>query len=370
MLDHLSRAFLVAMCCVSWTFAHAGIPVTLDGGELPSLAPLVDRVKPAVVSVITSRAPLDPPEQNRPAQPEALGSVSASNVGSGVIVDARKGLVVTSHANVAGATALTVLLLDGRLLDAELLGSDAVTDLALLRIEPDALTTLPMADSNKLRIGDFVMAIGNPFGVGKSVTLGIVSGLGRAATATGAYADHIQTDASINPGSSGGVLVNLRGELVGVTTGLFGPIPLNVGIGFAVPSNTVVSVVGQLLEHGEIRRARLGVTTQDVTADMVAALSLRVTRGALVVNVVPGTAAERAGLRRGDVVVAVDGDPVRGSAQMRAQVGLVRLGSVVTLSILRDSQFISLAVKLTDPLKKPGETDPLQPRQGAREFES
>jgi hypothetical protein len=244
------RAFFVAV--VTWLGIHpaqGGIPVVLDNGELPSLAPLVEQAKPAVVTVfaIRPRSAQSTPPGGSP------GEASTPGIGSGVIVDAKKGIVLTSFSNVAGASELTVLLLDGRLLDAKVVGGDPVTDLAVLHVEAENLKALRMADSDGLRVGDFVLAIGNPFGVGKSVSSGIVSGLGRASSQAATFTDHIQTDAPINPGSSGGALINLRGELVGIATGLLGPVPVNVGIGFAVPSNTAFLVLVQILEHGEVR---------------------------------------------------------------------------------------------------------------------
>jgi S1-C subfamily serine protease len=340
------RAFFVAV--VTWLGIHpaqGGIPVVLDNGELPSLAPLVEQAKPAVVTVfaIRPRSAQSTPPGGSP------GEASTPGIGSGVIVDAKKGIVLTSFSNVAGASELTVLLLDGRLLDAKVVGGDPVTDLAVLHVEAENLKALRMADSDGLRVGDFVLAIGNPFGVGKSVSSGIVSGLGRASSQAATFTDHIQTDAPINPGSSGGALINLRGELVGIATGLLGPVPVNVGIGFAVPSNTAFLVLVQILEHGEVRRGFLGVTAQDLNPDVAQGLSISIGHGALIVDVRAGTPAEAAGLRRGDVVIAVDGSPVRGSGQMRSLVGLVRLGGKVTLSVLREGAIQSMEVKLTQP---------------------
>jgi len=268
----------------------AGIPPVTADGKVPTLAPLLEQVTPAVVNIaVLSRSPeqdnpmlQDPffrrffglPEQARP-------QISA---GSGVIVDAHSGFVLTNHHVVKDAEQISVTLKDGRRLQGKLVGSDAATDIALLKVEGDNLKALPLGDSDALRVGDYVVAIGNPFGLGQTVTSGIISALGRTGLNIEGYEDFIQTDASINPGNSGGALINLKGELIGINTAIIGPSGANVGIGFAIPSNMARVVMSQLAKHGEVRRGRVGLTTQDLNPELAASLSIApATRGAVVV---------------------------------------------------------------------------------------
>jgi serine protease Do/serine protease DegQ len=254
--------------------------------------------------------------------------------------------VVTNHHVIKDAKQIVVTLKDGRQLEARLLGSDAGTDIALLKVEPENLAAIRIADSDQLRVGDYVLAIGNPFGLGQTVTSGIVSALGRTGLNIEGYEDFIQTDASINPGNSGGALVNLKGELVGINTAIIGPSGGNVGIGFAVPSNMARTVMAQLARHGEVRRGRIGLTTQDPTPDLARALSLTPNQGAVVVEVAPDSPAARAGLKRGDVVVSANGRGVRGSADLRNQIGLTPVGENVEFKVLRDGKELVLRAKV------------------------
>jgi len=276
--------------------AFAGIPPVTVDGKVPTLAPLLEQVTPAVVNIaVLSRSP----EQDNPmlrdpffrrffGLPEtAKPQISA---GSGVIVDARGGYVLTNHHVVKDAEQIAVTLKDGRRLQGKLVGSDAATDIALLKVEGDNLNALTLGDSDALRVGDYVMAIGNPFGLGQTVTSGIVSALGRTGLNIEGYEDFIQTDASINPGNSGGALVNLRGELIGVNTAIIGPSGASVGIGFAIPSNMARAVMTQLVKFGEVKRGRIGLTTQDLTPELARSLALApATRGAVVVEVAQGS---------------------------------------------------------------------------------
>ena len=323
---------------------RAGIPPVALDGKVPTLAPLLEQVTPAVVNIaVLSRSP----EQNNPMLQDPFfrrffglpeQSKPQISAGSGVIVDARNGFVLTNHHVIKDAEQIVVTLKDGRRLQGKLVGSDAATDVALLKVEGDNLKALPLGDSDALRVGDYVMAIGNPFGLGQTVTSGIVSALGRTGLNIEGYEDFIQTDASINPGNSGGALVSLRGELIGINTAIIGPSGGNVGIGFAVPSNMVRSVMNQLTKYGEVRRGRIGLTTQDLTPELIKSLPAPLSTGAVVVEVVKGSPAEKAGLRVGDVIVAVNGRTVRGSPDLRNQIGLTPVGSEVDFKVVREGQ--------------------------------
>ena len=323
-----------------------------------TLAPTLETVTPSVVNIAVE---FRVPDQDNPLLrnpifrrffdlPDQLPDQRYLSAGSGVIVDAANGFVLTNHHVVENAANITVTLRDRRAFPARLVGSDRGTDIALLAIDASGLTPARFADSDDLRVGDFVLAIGNPFGLGQTVTSGIVSALGRTGLVRGGYEDFIQTDASINPGNSGGALVNSRGELVGINTAILAPTGRNIGIGFAVPSNIARTVMEQLTAFGEVRRGRLGVAVQSVTPDIAQALGLERGSGAIVAAIEPGSAAEDAGLQRGDIIVAVDGETVDTSAALRAIIGLLELGDEVQLTVLRDGgrQTIAARVGSTD----------------------
>lgn len=322
--------------------------------SVPTLAPMLERVMPAVVNIaVVSRTPAednplysDPyfrrffnlPEQ----QPQAR--ISA---GSGVIVDADKGYVLTNYHVVEGGSEITVTLKDGRQFRARLVGSDKDTDIALLQIRASGLSAVQIGDSDSLRVGDYVVAIGNPFALGQTATSGIVSALGRSGLNIEGYEDFIQTDASINPGNSGGALVTLDGKLVGINTAILSPAGGNVGIGFAVPSNMAVAVMKQLVEYGEVRRGHIGIGIHDVTPDVAQALKLGDVRGAVVANVEPGSSAQKAELKVGDVVTAIDGRPVRSAADLRNRIGLTPAGTEVTLTVMRSGSERQIKLRVT-----------------------
>jgi len=333
----------------AWSDAIPALP-TRDG--VPTLAPLVEKVTPAVVNVsVLQRSPdeqnpllRDPFFRRFFGLPE--GSQQQIAAGSGVVVDAEHGYVLTNHHVIQDARQVVVALKDNRRFPARLVGSDAGTDIALLKIEAKDLTALRFGDSDALQVGDFVLAIGNPFGLGQTVTSGIVSALGRSGLNIEGYENFIQTDASINPGNSGGALVNLRGELVGINTAIIGPSGGNIGIGFAVPANMARAVMSQLIRFGEVRRGRLGISTQDLTPALAKSLGVRAREGVVVAEVQPGSTAAAAGLRKGDVVVALNGRPMRSSAEMRALLAVTPAGETVEMRVLRGTEERSLRVRI------------------------
>ncbi|WP_421866452.1 DegQ family serine endoprotease [Motiliproteus sp.] len=326
-----------------------------------SLAPMVDRVLPAVVNISTrSNATIQSnPLLNDPFFRHFFGDLYGGrgipqpsqrqnqSLGSGVIVDAAKGWVVTNHHVIDQADEITVTLRDKRNLKAELIGSDPETDIAVLKIDAENLVAVEIGDSNDLRVGDFVVAMGNPFGLGQTVTYGIISALGRSGLGVEGYENFIQTDASINPGNSGGALVTTQGELVGINTAIIGPNGGNVGIGFAVPTAMMKAVVEQIVDHGEVRRGQLGVLIQDLTTDLAKAFGLEQQAGVLVSQIVEGSAAQKSGLQEGDVIIGVNGQHVSNSAELRNLIGMQRLGNRVRIKLIRNAEPLQLTVRLS-----------------------
>jgi serine protease DegQ len=324
---------------------QAALPAAVNGEPLPSLAPVLERVTPSVVNIYTqTRVRINNPLINDPFFrrffniPDQPQERVAQSLGSGVIVDADEGFVLTNNHVIAGADEISVTLADGRSFQAEVIGTDPDTDLAMVRIPSENLQALPMADSNGLRVGDFVVAVGNPFGLGQTVTSGIVSALGRAGFRGLEFQNFIQTDASINPGNSGGALVNLRGELVGVNSAIFTPSGGNIGIGFAIPSAMASYVMQQLAEYGEVRRGTLGLYVQDLTPELAGALGIGNTKGALVAEVIEGAAADKAGIEAGDVITQVADYPVHTMQDFYIVEGQLPLGERRVLSYLRDGK--------------------------------
>ncbi|MDQ6647892.1 MAG: Do family serine endopeptidase [Pseudomonadota bacterium] len=334
------------------------LPAAIDGQPMPSLAPMLTRVTPAVVNISTRTrvsvrdAYFDDPMMRRffglPSTPRQRVEQS---LGSGVIVDAAQGYVLTNHHVVGGADDISVTLQDGRTFKGKLVGSDPQTDVAVVQIPAKNLQALPLADSATLRVGDYVVAVGDPFGLGQTVTAGIVSalgrsGLGRTASGSSGYQNFIQTDASINPGNSGGALVNLHGELVGINTMIFSPSGGNVGIGFAIPSDLTHAVMSQLLAHGKVQRGSLGIQIQAITPPIATYLKLKDSNGVVVTGVGEHSAGAQAGLQPGDVLTTLNGKPLHDEQALRNAEGLLPLGSTVTLGVLRAGKMLEVSANL------------------------
>lgn len=342
--------------------SQAGLPVALDGRPLPSLAPILERSTPAVVNVFTRSTitvatnpllsdPLFRQFFNVPDQPRQRESQS---LGSGVIVDADKGYILTNNHVIKGADDILVTLRDGRRLEAKLVGTDPESDVAVIQVPAESLTALPIADSEQLQVGDFVVAIGNPFGLGQTVTSGIVSALSRSGLGIEGYEDFIQTDASINPGNSGGALINLRGELIGINTAILSRSGGNIGIGFAIPINMARDIMQQLIDHGEVRRGRLGAQAQDLDPQLAQAFKLDPrSEGAVVVSVLQGSPAANAGLRVGDVITEMNDRPVRHAADLRNAIGLLRVGTRVSMRVLRDGKQQTIVATIAESSNAP-----------------
>jgi serine protease Do/serine protease DegQ len=345
----LAAALLVAFAAPA-SFAAAQSAPALEA-PLPTLAPMIKRVSPAVVNIATrgtirERGPQNPlledpffrrffelpPGQRAPRQRPF------QSAGSGVIVDAANGYIVTNAHVVENASEITVTLQDGRDLSAKVVGTDTPSDVAVLEVKPDGLTQLALGDSSRVEVGDFVVAIGNPFGLQHTVTSGIISGLSRSGINPEGLEDFIQTDASINPGNSGGALVNLKGELVGINSAILSRSGGNIGIGFAIPVNMARSVMDQLIRFGSVKRGLLGVSIYTLTPDIAQSLGLEQAQGALISAVVEGSAADKAGIKVGDVITSVNGQSVRSNQELRNAIGLARVGDEVKVGLLRDGK--------------------------------
>jgi serine protease Do/serine protease DegQ len=336
------RRWLVPFAALSLCASMASAQLPSD---VPSLAPMIEKVSPAVVNIAVSGSVKT---DNPLAQDEFLrrffdfggegqnGRREIEAAGSGVIVDAKKGYILTNHHVVENADKITVTLADNRSLSAKVVGSDEGSDLAVLQVKDEGLVQMPFGDSSKLRVGDYVVAIGNPFGFSNTVTSGIVSALGRSGINREAYEDFIQTDASINPGNSGGALMNLRGELVGINSAIISRTGSNIGIGFAIPVNMARSIMDQLVAYGSVSRGLLGVNINDVSPEAAATYGLHDNSGALVMSVAPNSAAEHAGIQISDVIVSINEHKVRDSGSLKAAIGLLRPGEKVVVGVIRD----------------------------------
>lgn len=357
---HRLRTFgMMLLMLAAGTSAPASRAASSAAIALPSLAPMIKEVSPAVVNIatrgtLTERVPRNPlledPFFRRffNAPPEVRHRQFQS-AGSGVIVDAQKGYIITNRHVIEHASEITVTLLDNRHMSASVVGSDEGTDIAVLRVREPHLVAISLADSSRLEVGDWVVAIGNPFGLEHTVTVGIVSALGRTGIHPHGYEDFIQTDASINPGNSGGALVDMRGALVGINSAILSSEGGgNIGIGFAIPVNMVKAVMEQLIAYGAVRRGELGIKLSDVTPELAESLRLVNARGVLVAQVAHGSPADRAGIKAGDVLVSINGVPLASAAQLRNAIALLRVGQTVELRVLHEGSVHQVGVAITN----------------------
>jgi Do/DeqQ family serine protease len=340
------------------SMASPHVTPSTGGTELPTLAPIVEKTRPAVVNIATTGS-IDVQKHPLLNDPffkrffEGFNDIpqrrETKSLGSGVVIDAERGYIVTNHHVVEGADEIAITMHDGQHFEARLIGSDPEADVAVLQADIDGLQAIPFGDSDKLRVGDFAVAIGNPFGLGQTVTSGIISALGRTGLGIEGYENFIQTDASINPGNSGGALVNLRGELIGINTAILAAGGSgNVGIGFAIPINMVRQIADQLIEYGEVRRGMLGVIMQNLTPELAQAFGLDRHRGVVISQVIEDTAAEEAGLKVGDVVISINGAPVKSASAMRNMVGLMRVGEEMQITVIREGRKKTLTAVIRD----------------------
>ncbi|MGL5031306.1 MAG: Do family serine endopeptidase [Aeromonas sp.] len=352
MLSVLALSVGIAMSAAP---AQAALPSLFGSSqEMPSLAPVLEQVTPAVVNISVSGKKITRqrlPEQFKfffgPNMPdEQVREQPFQALGSGVIVDAKKGYIITNAHVVHDADEIKVNLKDGREYAAKKIGEDKQSDIALLQIQPDDLVQIKFADSDDLRVGDYALAIGNPFGLGQTVTSGIVSALGRSGLNIENLENFIQTDAAINSGNSGGALLNLRGELIGINTAILGPNGGNIGIGFAIPSNMVRDLTEQIVKYGEVRRGQLGITGTELTTDIAKTFGYNKKDGAFVNQVQPGSSADKAGIKAGDIIISIDGKPIRSFGELRAKIATMGAGKVVDLGLIRDGKALTAKVTL------------------------
>ena len=384
-MSALALSLGLALSPVSAIAAETASSVPATAGQpMPSLAPMLEKVMPSVVSInVEGSTTVNTPRMGRNFQqffgdnspfcqegspfqsspfcqggpadqgpadqgPQGGGQQQKfAALGSGVIIDAAKGYVVTNNHVVDNATKIQVSLSDGRKFEAKVVGKDPRSDIALLQLQdPKNLTAIKMADSDALRVGDYTVAIGNPYGLGETVTSGIVSALGRSGLNIENYENFIQTDAAINRGNSGGALVNLNGELIGINTAILAPDGGNIGIGFAIPSNMVKNLTAQMVQYGQVKRGELGILGTELNSELAKAMKVDAQRGAFVSQVMPNSSAAKAGVKAGDVVVSMNGKAISSFAALRAEVGSMPVGSKLTLGLLRDGKPVSVNLEL------------------------
>jgi Do/DeqQ family serine protease len=349
-----------AIMVVRPAYAASPAPVA-DAAPMPSLAPMVKRVSPAVVNIATRGTIKEEPGQRNPllddpffrrffdAPPDSRPRERQfQSAGSGVIVDAKNGYIITNHHVVENASEITITLLDNRSFSAKVIGSDEGADIAVLQAKQPNLTAMALGDSARLEVGDYVVAIGNPFGLQHTVTAGIVSALSRTGINPEGYEDFIQTDASINPGNSGGALVNLRGELVGINSAILSRSGGNIGIGFAIPVNMAKGVMDQLIKYGQVKRGVLGVNIYNVTPDIAKEFGLSESSGALVAGVAQGSAAERAGVKTGDIITSINSVAMKDASELRNTIGMLRIGDKVEIGLLRDGKALKVTALIAE----------------------
>jgi len=340
----------------------AALPATpLNDSPVPSLAPMVKRTSPSVVNIATRGTIKEKPGQRNPLMDDPFfrrffdtppdskpRERQFQSAGSGVIVDSKNGYIITNHHVVENASEITITLLDNRSFTAKVVGSDEGADIAVLQAKQPDLVAMPLGDSAHLEVGDFVVAIGNPFGLQHTVTAGIVSALGRSGINPEGYEDFIQTDASINPGNSGGALVNLKGELVGINSAILSGSGGNIGIGFAIPVNMVKGVMEQLIKYGQVKRGILGVNIYNVTPEIAKEFGLTESTGALVAGVAPGSSAERAGIKTGDIITSINGIVMKSASELRNSIGMLRVGDKVEIGLLRDGKPLKVTALIAE----------------------
>lgn len=354
--------------------ASAALPSQVPGQEaIPSLAPMLEKVLPAVVSVQvegTARQSQRIPEELKKYFGEEAPDQQAQpfeGLGSGVIIDAAKGYILTNNHVISQADKISVQLNDGREFDAKLIGGDDQSDIALLQVQnPSNLTQIAIADSDKLRVGDFAVAVGNPFGLGQTATSGIVSALGRSGLNLEGLENFIQTDASINRGNSGGALLNLNGELIGINTAILAPGGGSIGIGFAIPSNMAKTLSQQLIQFGEVKRGLLGIKGMEMSADIAKAFKLNVQRGAFVSEVLPNSGSAKAGVKSGDVIVSLNDKPLSSFAELRSRIATTEPGAKVKLGLIREGKPLTVEVTLDKSTSSSASAEQISPAlQGA-----
>lgn len=353
-MQHRFNALLSAIIALSMLFSLNPAMAELPVSTKKSIAPMLTKVMPAVVNIsVVGKIPVIQSENDSQSgndkQPPRFGNKKFSSFGSGVIVDAKKGIIITNAHVVKYADTITVTLNSGHQHPAQLIGTDPASDVALLKIEVDDLSELPLSDSDQLVVGDFVAAIGNPFGLEQTVTSGIVSGLQRSGLGIEGYEEFIQTDAPINPGNSGGALVDMEGNLIGINTAIMSPAGGNIGIGFAIPANMAKSVMNQLLKYGQVQRGLVGVLVQPLTPKLAKALKSPRDQAAVVTQVSAHSPAATAGVKVGDIILQVNDTEIQNAAQIRNIIGLLRVGSTIKLKVARQGKIMNFTTRSTDP---------------------